>query len=444
MEYRHSDSSGTDDDLPPSQPGRPSRGGHVSGNDRAVSGHYRRSSAADQHVRKLEQDAYVGVLRAFRAQSAAITWRKEQVMVTLRQELGITDEEHLEIVRGMDSNNAPSQLRERDEHGGPMYVPNVESYPGATIPVSRKRQKSTHVLQASPVPPIMKSALSPPSLVPTSTGIRAPPVGGSRRQKSRGGRGSAMGARLPSLGDLSAGEVMADPWIGKRGKASWPEDDAFNEAVTDYDPKKLPPSDLQFMDGPPISLSNKGPPRASANLTLGSRGTAGRGSKSKKGGEISGISSPVGRGRSASKGPPDSFERPAQELPSRSWKAPTPENGSDMKGMKHIQFPSLDALVKQVDKIAEEDDLTKVESVRRAAKEHEEMLRKALAEIGDSSEEGDTDEDANRPSLRVHSLERERERSRQHSRDQHDDVDEDDTAGDKEGSDGDRLVGDAS
>lgn len=143
--------------------------------------------------------------------------RKEQLMVTLRQELGITDAEHLEIVMGMDSNNAPSQLRsvafgylgslaivmifinmvfnlycmcwserERDEYRGPMYVPHGESFPAATMPVSRKRQKSTYMSQASPGPSMMKSALSPSSLALTNAGKGAPSVGGSRRHNSRG------------------------------------------------------------------------------------------------------------------------------------------------------------------------------------------------------------------------------------------------------------------
>ena len=36
-------------------------------------GHYGRS-APDQHLRKLERDAYCAVLRAFTAQSEVITW----------------------------------------------------------------------------------------------------------------------------------------------------------------------------------------------------------------------------------------------------------------------------------------------------------------------------------------------------------------------------------
>lgn len=67
--------AGTDDDLPPSQSGRVFRGGRATGNGRAMSagGHYGRS-APDQHLRKLEKDAYVAVLRAFTAQSEVITW----------------------------------------------------------------------------------------------------------------------------------------------------------------------------------------------------------------------------------------------------------------------------------------------------------------------------------------------------------------------------------
>ncbi|MCO5597749.1 hypothetical protein L7F22_051830 [Adiantum nelumboides] len=431
------------------------------------SGHYGRSGA-DQHLRKVEKEAYVAVLRAFTAQSEVITWRKEQLLVTLRQELRISDEQHLEVLKGMDSNAAPQQFRDRrlpeEEHGGLIYAPNVDLAAGA-----RKKPKTSHNLQANLPPPPMKSAFPsppppPPPLV-TSHAKRAPPGGGSRSKKSKGGRqhGNASSSKPVQFGEMPAadGSISGiNPWVGKRVKIRWPADNSFYDAVvSDWDPEKvsvmcacvsrrlaeyfselahpsllpvppttvssskliffrdlhalvyemntvnetwewvdlkeLSPNDLQTIDGPLVNVIGKNPP----SFGVGGRGTTGRGTK--KGAE----------------------------------------NGLDAKGSRQLQVPSLEALVKQVDRIAEEDDLAKIESIKRAAKEHEDMLRKALAEVGESSEEGESDED-NVPFSHTHSVECERERrSRQDSREQHGYDDEDDTAGDRdEGSDGEPMA----
>lgn len=99
------------------------------------------------------------------------------------------------------------------------------------------------------------------------------------------------------------------------------------------------------MDGPLVDVVGKGPHSASAKYSMSGRGGApGRGPK--KGGGRSGPIHAAGRGRLTGKGQGNSFERSGPGVPSRSWKASTPENG--IKGFRHIQLPSLDALVKQV------------------------------------------------------------------------------------------------
>ena len=69
--------AGTDDDLPPSHQNRGSRGGRVAGNGRSVVGsapYPRLHSDMETQIHHLEQEAYSSVLRAFKAQSDAITW----------------------------------------------------------------------------------------------------------------------------------------------------------------------------------------------------------------------------------------------------------------------------------------------------------------------------------------------------------------------------------
>lgn len=72
-------SAGTDDDLPPSH--RVPRGGRVSGNGRPsnLPPSYPKmydEVAADMEaqIHQIEKEAYISVLRAFKAQADAITW----------------------------------------------------------------------------------------------------------------------------------------------------------------------------------------------------------------------------------------------------------------------------------------------------------------------------------------------------------------------------------
>lgn len=74
-------SAGTDDDLPPSHQNRIPRGsGRVTGNGRsAVIGSvpYQRmygETEMEAQIHQLEQEAYISVLRAFKAQADAISW----------------------------------------------------------------------------------------------------------------------------------------------------------------------------------------------------------------------------------------------------------------------------------------------------------------------------------------------------------------------------------
>ncbi|KAJ7519127.1 hypothetical protein O6H91_20G024200 [Diphasiastrum complanatum] len=66
----------------------------------------------DQHMRKLELDAYIGVLRAFGAQSEAITWAKERLMTDLRKELRISDEEHRSFLGIIETAHTMCRTRE--------------------------------------------------------------------------------------------------------------------------------------------------------------------------------------------------------------------------------------------------------------------------------------------------------------------------------------------
>ena len=78
--------AGTDDDLPPSHYNRSARGVCVNGNGRAMIGAIPYANIPNDmevQIHRLEQDAYSSVLRAFKAQSDAITWVVDNLDSTL-------------------------------------------------------------------------------------------------------------------------------------------------------------------------------------------------------------------------------------------------------------------------------------------------------------------------------------------------------------------------
>ncbi|KAL3698196.1 hypothetical protein R1sor_012272 [Riccia sorocarpa] len=500
MDYNNqSDSSGTDDDLPPNHSNRGTRGpGRPSGNGRAASGSaYGRSQplTADQQIRKLELDAYTAVLRAFGAQSDSLSWTKERLMSDLRKELRVPDEEHRELIGRIAGDDTLRQIRNwhrpGDESGAPpTAVPplSLEPSPSPAVSQSRKKQKTAHVaavpapLPPPPPPPVLKpvpnAAPAAPSPAPSKRGV---PVG-PRGKKSKGpvvtastpkappggpapGRSSNLGRGPAPVRAGSGAEAPVDSFIGRKVKTRWPEDNTFYEAViTDYDPdkgkhalvydmgtpqetwewvnlKEMSKGDMKWVEGPPVSLVNKpsGPPASTG------RG-GGRGMKrggSARGGAVAG----VGRARGTSRGqPPSSGAAVVPVAQTRVWRgAPGTENGLERKGSRTLQIPIIEPLLKEAENLDEIVDMEKLESMKRRAKAHEEALRAALAELGESSEEAESDDGAHGPSSHTRSVDRERVNlSRQDSRDRREDSDEEeDTAGDGrgEGSDGEPVVG---
>ncbi|BBN03478.1 hypothetical protein MPTK1_2g23800 [Marchantia polymorpha subsp. ruderalis] len=503
MDYNNqSDSSGTDDDLPPSHSNRGARGGgRPSGNGRAAGASvYGRSQppTADQQIRKLELDAYTAVLRAFGAQSEVITWAKERLMSDLRKELRVPDEQHRELLGRVAGDDTLRQIREWrpvDESAPPPSAPPpvlLDPSPSPAVSQSRKKQKTTHVAQVTtplpppPPPPVLKPAPSAapavPSPAPSKRGVpvgprgkkskmgRQPPVVAASTPKApvgvpASGRNSNLG-RGPAPGRSGAGaEAASDSYLGKRVKTRWPDDNTFYEAViTDYDQEKgkhalvydmgtaqetwewvnlkeMSKGDMKWVEGPPISLVNKpsGPP-----ASVGRGG--GRGMKrggSARGGSVAG----AGRARGSARGqPPAATAAIVPVAQTRSWRgAPGAENGLERKGSRTLQIPIIDPLLKEAENLDEIVDIEKLENLKRKAKAQEEALRAALVELGESSEEAESDDGAHGPSSHTRSVDRERvNRSRQDSRDRREDTDEEeDTAGDGrgEGSDGEPVVG---
>ncbi|GJN33602.1 hypothetical protein PR202_gb22222 [Eleusine coracana subsp. coracana] len=108
------DTSGTDDDLPPTQ--------HTGLRRRSISMNGRASAGAlpfmrphddlEDQIHRVEQDAYTGVLRAFKVQSDAISWEKESLITELRKELRVSDEEHRELLNRVNEDGSIRRMRE--------------------------------------------------------------------------------------------------------------------------------------------------------------------------------------------------------------------------------------------------------------------------------------------------------------------------------------------
>ncbi|RRT52085.1 hypothetical protein BHE74_00041675 [Ensete ventricosum] len=96
----------------------------------------------------LEQDAYSSVLRAFKAQSDAITWEKVCFQAELRKELRVSDEEHRKLLSKVNTDDIIWRIREWRQAGGLQtgMISNAQpeiTTPSPTVSASWKRQKSS-------------------------------------------------------------------------------------------------------------------------------------------------------------------------------------------------------------------------------------------------------------------------------------------------------------
>ncbi|KAL6863806.1 hypothetical protein ACP4OV_016709 [Aristida adscensionis] len=425
MEYRPSDSSalGTDDDLPPPYPNsRGIRGsGRVSGNGRAIvpaSSYARAPTDMEARIHQLEQEAYCSVLRAFKAQSDAITWEKEGLITELRKELRVSDKAHRELLNRVNNDDIIRSIREWRSTGGlQASLPNNpqqihDSVPSPTTS-ARKRQKSSQTVPALPPPsPAMHSQqLATPIQPSPSTARKAIPPGPKGKKTKPGqkipggsvvksmpssagpsGRGLHMNRNFPGgpAAEFSQGHV--DPLIGRKVMSRWPEDNSFYEAViSDYNPetglyallydmntanetwewvdlKEMGPEDIRWQEDesgidPVAYLRSRGGPSS-----------GGRKSTS-RGGPMPG----QGRGRG--------FQKNVSKKD-----FPPPQNGVGKRSSDDIDILHTESLIKEVEKVfsVSNPDPQEVEKAKKVLKEQEQSLIDAIARLAEASD-GESD-----------------------------------------------------
>uniref|UniRef100_A0A804MKZ0 ENT domain-containing protein n=1 Tax=Zea mays TaxID=4577 RepID=A0A804MKZ0_MAIZE len=415
MDYRPSDSSGTDDDLP-QFPHKSIRGsGRVSGNGRAVvpAGSYARAPTdMVAQVQQLEQEAYRSVLRAFKAQSDAITWEKEGLMTELRKELRVSDKAHRELLNRVNNDNIICSIREWRSTGGlqaslsnnPQLI--HDSVPSPTTS-GRKRQKTSQSVPALPAPPpaMHSQQLATPTQPSSSTARKAVPPGHKGKKMKPVPGGSAAKPIPSSAGPSGRGPHMnrggsapeaqaqnVDPLIGRKVMSRWPEDNSFYEAVIyEYDAetglhalvydidtadetwewvdlKEMGPEDIRWQEDdsgidPVTYLRSRGGP------TSGVRKPAGRG------GPMPGSV----RGRGLQK-----------NMPKKDF--PPPQNGVGKRSSDDIDILHTESLIKEVGKVfsVSNPDPQEVEKAKKALKEQEQSLIDAIARLAEASD-GESD-----------------------------------------------------
>ncbi|GLU00226.1 hypothetical protein SLE2022_176070 [Rubroshorea leprosula] len=423
MDYEPYDSSGTDDDLPPSHQNRVPRGGRITGNGRPAiaSVPYPRmygETDMEAQIHQLEQEAYTSVLRAFKAQADAITWEKESLITELRKELRLSNEEHRELLGRVNADDLIRRIREWRQAGGiQSSMLNAaqavrDPVPSPTVSASRKKQKITQSVPsqsfAGPSPSYHPQTVAPSHQPSSSTAKRGTLTGSKGKKHKPGlpGASSMKSTQYPSSGQTGRGQavnrvstgaaLMGDPaegaafdaLIGKRVRTRWPDDNNFYEAViTDYNPvegrhalvydigtanetwewvnlSEISPEDIQWEGDPGIPhRGGYGGPGHVINRSSGRDVVSG-----------------VGRGRGITKGPSrkDFFAS---------------QNGIGKRAPDDIQILHTDTLIKEVERVfgANHPDPLEIEKAKRVLKEHEESLIDAIARLADISD-GESDE----------------------------------------------------
>ncbi|KAL5132643.1 Protein EMSY-LIKE 3 [Glycine soja] len=401
MDYEPYDSSGTDDDLPPTHQNRISRGGggRLAGNGRSAvaSIPYPRMYGEidmETQIHQLEQEAYSSVLRAFKAQADAITWEKESLITELRKELRLSNEEHRELLGRVNADDVIRRIREWRQAGG--HQPGVlstgqglhDSIPSPTVSASRKKQKITPSVPPSrsfggPSPPFHPQTVTAPHQ-PSSSAAKRGSAPGSKGKKHKPGQilpGVSSMKQYPSSGPGGRNQVSNRAVMGEhaegasfdsllkclllfltfQGRHNLVYDmGSANETWEWVNLSEISPEDIQWVGEDP-GINHRGGfggPGHGMNRSVGRDGVPG-----------------AGRGRGAAKG------QSRKDFLSS-------QNGLGKKVHDDIQILHTDTLIKEVERVfsANHPDPLEVEKAKKVLKDHEQALIDAIAKLNDLSD----------------------------------------------------------
>ncbi|CAD6218710.1 unnamed protein product [Miscanthus lutarioriparius] len=371
--YNPYDSSGTDDDLPPAQ-NRGLRGRSFSGNGRASAGAFpymRANNDLESEIHRVEQDAYTGVLRAFKVQSDAISWEKESLITELRKELRVSDEEHRELLNKVNEDGTIRRMRELRQAGGTpsgLHRGNRVLYDAEPGPTT-KRQRASH------------------SIPSQSAGLQSPMMPSHSVPSAKWGPLSARGKKAKTPIPLALPSVDPSSLINHKVYTRWPEDNNFYEAtITQYNPVTgehalvydmgtqaetwesvrlcdMAPEDIRWeFDG---HLSNRDGWDPSGPM-LKRHPT--------NNGAVAG--SIRGRGRL-------SINEPIKDY------AP-PQNGIN-RNFDHVDIPNTESVVTEVERVLSNPNMPEIEKARKLLKDQEQSLLDAIARLDEASDSDSED-----------------------------------------------------
>ncbi|CAN0902008.1 Protein EMSY-LIKE 3 [Linum grandiflorum] len=416
MEY---DSSDTDDDVPPPLQSRFRSSMRPAGNGRAAvatSAPIPRISDMEIQIHNIEQEAYRAVLRAFKAQSDAITWvstlvhlEKEGLITELRKELRVSDEEHRELLSRVNNDDMIRTIREwrktsRSQSGMPSNAqPGHDRAPSPSVSASRKKQKTSQSVASLSSMGAPSPTLHPPMQASTSALRRGPAPPSASRKKpqpslqypstgmTETGRGQV--ANRASSGQFATHEAAApatfDPLVGRKVWTRWPEDNNFYEAlITDFkadegrhalvydmgtseetwewvDLKEIPAEDIRWEGEHPTHFNKSGRPGPGPGPGRGNKKPLMRGGS---------VAAGAGRGKGNTKGPKREF--------------PLSQNGTGKKTIGDIEILHTETLIKEVEKVfgASLPDPMEIEKAKKVLQEHEQALVDAIARLEDASD----------------------------------------------------------
>ncbi|CAI0403707.1 unnamed protein product [Linum tenue] len=330
----------------------------------------------EAQIHHLEQEAYSAVLRAFKAQSDALTWEKEGLITELRKELRVSDDEHRELLSRVNGDDVILRIREWRTTGGneaTRFVPprGHDMVPSPTISGARKRQKISQGGHALPTLSSVK-AMQLPSQFATRP-----------RYFTTHNSGSSSGAPVV--------DEPPEALLGRKVWTRWPEDNHFYEAViTQYDSSQARHSlvydmgtknetwewvDLNEISPEDIRWDGEDP----AILYRGGQGGGGSRVMRKTishGGFIPPGSIPV---------------QGYRKFPSRR-ELLAARNGFAAKVSDDIELLNTETLVKEVEKVfgVSQPDPIELEKAKMMLKEQEQALLDAIARLADASD-GESD-----------------------------------------------------
>ncbi|NP_001150442.1 Protein EMSY-LIKE 3 [Zea mays] len=371
--YSPYDSSGTDDDLPPAQ-NRGLRGRSFSGNVVASAGAFpymRANNDLESEIHRVEQDAYTGILRAFKVQSDAISWEKESLITELRKELRVSDEEHRELLNKVNEDGTIRRMRELRQAGGSpsgLHHGNMVLY-GAEPGSTTKRQRASH------------------SIPLQSAGLQSPMMPSHSVSSAKWGPLQARGTKARTPIPLALPSVDPSSLINHKVYTRWPEDNNFYKAtITRYNPVTgehglvydmgtqaeswesvrlcdMAPEDIRWgFDG---HLSNRDVWSPSGPMLMRHMTNNGAMAGSIK-----------GRGRL-------SINETIKDY------AP-PENGTN-RNFDHVDIPNTGSVVMEVKRVLFNPNMPEIEKARKLLKDQEQSLLDAIARLDEASDSDNED-----------------------------------------------------